>query len=346
MRLPSIQLINKRGGNKMKKIVSFFGDKSDIFEELNKRASDYALSLGLEYKWAPQLPFDQQNVIDQLKAADAGIIDVEAYGEDIFKEINENTSLLVRFGVGYDKVDLEAASRYGIAVARTTGANTLGVAEMALTLILAARRKLKINQKCTDAGSWAKNVANETIQSTVGIVGFGAIGIALAELLKGFNCRIISYDPFPKKELMQQKGVELVGLEELFQTADVISLHLPYTKETHNLVNEELLSKMKSTAVIVNTSRGNIIDEQALYEVLAADKIGGAALDVFAKEPLPVDSPLLKLDNIILTPHVSSQTVESLWRIYKMAIDIAADFFSGKGSPHILNPDYKSNALK
>jgi phosphoglycerate dehydrogenase-like enzyme len=101
---------------------------------------------------------------------------------------------------------------------------------------------------------------------------------------------------------------------------------------------------MKPSAVIINTSRGNIIDEQGLYNVLASDKIAGAGLDVYANEPLPLDSPLLKLDNIVLTPHVSSQTMESLWRTYAMAIDIASDFFAGKNSPHILNPDYKTNA--
>lgn len=326
----------------MKKIVSFFGDYSEIFVELNRQASDYAASQGMEYIWAPQSPFNQKNVIELLKNADAGVIDVEPYNEDIFRDMGERCKLLVRFGVGYDKVDLAAAARRHIAVARTTGANTPGVAEMALTLILAARRKLKINQKCVETGKWYKNVARATLQSTIGILGFGAIGQALAELLKGFNCRIIAYDPYPKTELLKEKGVELVGLDELFHTADSISLHLPYSEETHHLIGARLLSLMKPTAVIVNTSRGNIIDEQALYEALASEKIGGAALDVYAAEPLPLDSPLLRLDNIILTPHVSSQTVESLWNIYKMAIDIAADVFGGKNSPHILNPDYKT----
>ncbi len=326
----------------MKKIVSFFGDTTDIFIDLNNKASQYAASLGYEYKWAPQLPFDQKKVVELLNESDVGIIDVEPYGEEIFGQLSGQTKLLVRFGVGYDKVDLAAASRHKLAIARTTGANTLGVAEMAMTLILAARRKIKINQKSVDSGIWEKNVANETIGSTVGIVGFGAIGQAVAELLKGFRCRIISYDPFPNRELMQQKGVELVGLEELFETADIISVHVPYSKETHHLVDLKMLSRMKDTAVIVNTSRGNIIDEQALFEVLAAKKIGGAGLDVFAQEPLPLSSPLLQLDNIILTPHVSSQTVESLWCIYKMAIDIADDFCNGKDSPHILNRDYKN----
>ena len=330
----------------MKKLVSFFGESSVIFNNLNDKACEYAAERDIEYQWAPQVPYDQRNVINLLREADAGIIDIEPYGEDVFKEIYNRTRLLVRFGVGYDKVDLKSASRYGIAVARTTGANTLGVAEMALSLILAARRRIKVNQKCVDTGKWVKNVANETIQSTVGILGFGSIGPALADLLRGFDCRIVAYDPFPKKELMREKGVELVELEELFEISDVVSLHLPYNTETHHLVNLPMLSRMKSSAVIVNTSRGNIIDEQALYEVLAAGKIAGAALDVFAQEPLPLDSPLLKLDNIILTPHVSSQTVESLWRIYAMAIDITADFFKGKDSPHILNPDFKKHAQK
>jgi D-3-phosphoglycerate dehydrogenase len=325
----------------MAKIVSFLGDSSDVYIKLNQQAGQYAAGLGFNYQWAPLQPFDQKVVIDLLRQADCGIIDIEPYGEEIFKAIHKNTRLLVRFGVGYDKVDLEAASRFGIAIARTTGANTLGVAEMALTLILAARRKLKINQKCMDSGKWTKNVASETIQSTVGIVGFGAIGQALTDLLKGFNCRIISYDPFPRLDLMQQKGVKLVALKELFETADVISLHLPISKETQYLVDAQMLGLMKPTAVIVNTARGKIIDERALYAALLAGTIGGAALDVYEQEPLPSDSPLLKLDNIILTPHISSQTVESLWRIYQMAIDIASDFFKGRDSPHILNPDYK-----
>ena len=120
----------------MKKIVSFFGDRSPLFIQLNRRAEEYARSLDLEYRWAPQLPFSEEEVVRELREADAGIIDVEPYGEPIFSRIRDRTRLLVRFGVGYDKVDLAAASRAGIAVARTTGANTGAVAEMALTLLL------------------------------------------------------------------------------------------------------------------------------------------------------------------------------------------------------------------
>lgn len=325
----------------MKKIVSFFGDNSEIFSLLNKRAEEYARSKGLEYHWFPQVPYNKDIVIQELQNATAGIIDVEPYGEDIFSQIDKTTRILVRFGVGYDKVDLNAASRHHIAIARTTGANTMGVAEMALTLILAMRRKLKLGQEMVDRGAWEKYVVPETVGATIGILGFGAIGQALTRLLQGLNCKIIAYDPYPKKEVCAELGVELVSLEVLFKNADAISMHLPYGPETHNLIGKKLLELMKPSAVIVNTSRGNILDEAALYEVLKNNKIGGAALDVYSQEPLPVSSPLIGLDNVILTPHVSSQTEESLWRIYRMAIDIISDFLEGRDYTHILNRDWE-----
>lgn len=328
----------------MKKIVSFFGEQTEVFCDLNRRTEEYAKSLGLEYRWVPQSPFSEEEVIKELQNADAGIIDIEPYGESIFSQVKDSTKLLVRFGVGYDKVDLKAASANGMAVARTTGANTTAVAEMALTMLLSARRKINTYQARAKAGEWVKDIGNELIGSTVGIIGYGNIGQRLAKLLGGFDCRILAYDPFPKKEAMEEDGIELVTLEELFRQSDAISIHVPYTEQTHHMVNKETLALMKPTAVIVNTARGNIIDEDALYEALKAGRIGGAGLDVFAKEPLPVDCPLLTLENTIITPHVSSQTVESLWNIYKMAIEISADFFAGKDSPHILNRDYADHA--
>jgi phosphoglycerate dehydrogenase-like enzyme len=323
----------------MKKIVSFFGERSVSFELLNARAKEYAVECDLDYCWVPQAPFSQKDVIWHLRNADAGIIDVEPYGEDIFREISDTTSIVVRFGAGYDKVDLGAASRYGIAVARTTGANTMGVAEMALMLILASRRELKANMERVRSGKWGKSVVNETVGGRIGILGFGAIGRALAGLLQGFSCDLLACDPCPDREAAKALGVRLVDVDELFETSDVISIHVPYSPETHHFVNAERLSKMKPSSVIVNTARGGVIDEDALYNVLLGEKIRGAALDVFSCEPLSPVSPLLKLNNIIMTPHVSSQTMESLWRIYKMAIDIICDFFAGKGSPHILNQD-------
>ncbi len=158
----------------MKKIVSFFADHSETFDQLNRQAADHARALGYDYRWEPQSPFQADQVIAALKEADVGIIDVEPYGEEIFKEIQGHTKLLVRFGVGFDKVDLAAASRHGIAIARTTAANASGVAEMALSLILAARRGLRHNRiHCIDTGKWDRYVYHETAGATVGIFRAG-----------------------------------------------------------------------------------------------------------------------------------------------------------------------------
>ena len=328
----------------MKKIVSFFGDPSPVFDELNQRAKEYAAQKGFDYSWVPQKPYDQKQVIQSLQDACMGLIDVEPYGEEVFSAIEGKCPLLVRFGVGFDKVDLASATRHGVAVARTTGANAGGVAEMALTLMLACRRELRPNRfRCIETGRWDRYISNETVGATIGILGFGAIGRLLAKLMLGLGCTVIAYDPFPNEALAKEMGVRLVDLDELFTTADAISVHVPYTPDTHHMVNAARLAQMKPSAVIVNTARGNIIDEDALYDALKAGQIRGAGLDVCAVEPLPADSKLLELDNLILSPHFSSQTVESLWNTYKMAIDITADFYAGKSCPHILNPDYQNN---
>jgi len=330
----------------MKKMVSFFGDRSDVFVYLNQKAERYAVSRGIEYRWSPQLPYNEEDVIEELKHADAGIIDIQPFDESVFSQIKDRSKLLVRFGVGYDQVDLEAAANNGIAIARTTGANTTAVAEMALMLMLTARRRFPKYEECITKGVWNKEVGHEVIGSTVGIVGFGVIGQRLAKLLKGFDCNILVYDPCPQKKALDEAGAEATTLEALFQKADVISIHAPYCKETHHMINESLLLEMKSNAVLINTARGNLVDEDALYKALAEGVIAAAGFDVFAVEPLPMESPLRTLDNMIITPHVSSQTVESLWNIYKTAIDIAADFFAGKNSRHILNPEYRQFGSK
>lgn len=326
----------------MYKFVSFFGEPSPLFDELNKKAEVYARSRGLDYVWAPQTPYNVSEVIDYMNASDGALIDVEPYDDRIFDELTGRCRLLVRFGVGFDKVDLEAATKHGLCVTRTTGANKTGVAEMALTMLLAAGRQLMVNRATVNSGVWVKNIGSELIGKKVGILGFGNIGIALARLLSGFGCELVAYDLYPDEAAARELNVRFTDLEEIFTTCDRISVHLPYTRETHHLINKETLEKMKPDAVLVCTARGNIIDEDALYEVLKNHKIGGAGLDVYGTEPLPKTSKLTELDNIILTPHVASQTVESLWNTYKKAIDIAADFFEGRtiDKADLLNPEY------
>lgn len=327
----------------MKKFVSLFGENTASFRDLNERAAAYAEEKGFSYSWAPQEPFDKQKVIALLKEADAGLIDVQPYDDSIFSEIKERCRLLIRFGVGFDAVNLKDASKNGICVTRTSGANALTVAEMALSLILAAMRQHERNRRAVESGIWVKNCGQELSCKKVGIMGFGAIGKKLAAILKGFECEILVYDPWLSDDAAKEMGVRKTELDDLFRECDAISVHVPYTKETHHLVNKERLLLMKPSAVIVCNSRGNIVDEDALAEVLKENRILGAGLDVYATEPLPLTSPLIGLDNVILTPHVSGQTYDALWNTYKKAIDIATDFFDGKelSKADLLNPDYR-----
>ena len=329
----------------MIKLVSFFGEPSPQFRELNEKARRYALTRGIEYVWIPQKPYQVEEVIAGLNGADAGMIDVEPYGEPVFSRMNSRCRILVRFGVGYDRVDLQAATRHGLAVARTSGSNKTGVAEMALMMMLAAGRQVMQNRHTVESGVWVKNIGHELIGRKVGILGFGNIGTALARLLRGFDCEVVAYDIVRNEEAARELNVRFTDLEEIYTTCDAISIHLPYTRETHHLINAEVLHRMKKDAILVCTARGNIVDEDALYEALASHEIGGAGLDVYATEPLPADSRLIGLDNIILTPHVSSQTWESLWATYQKGIDIVYDFFAGRplDRADLLNPEYAGN---
>jgi len=329
----------------MYRLVSFFGERLPLFEELNLKAEEYARSKSIEYVWSPQTPYNVEEVIAQLKRSDAGLIDVEPYDESIFGKLTDQCKLLVRFGVGFDKVDLKSASSHGICITRTTGANKTGVAEMALMQMLAVGRQVMINRKTVNSGVWVKNIGSELIGKKVGILGFGNIGVELAQLLSGFSCEIVAYDIFRNEEAAKALNVRFTDLNEIFTTCDAISVHLPYNAKTDHLMNAEVFNKMKSNAILVCTARGKIIDEDDLYEALKNHTIAGAGLDVYAAEPLPKESKLTELDNIILTPHVSSQTYESLWYTYKKAIDIVADFFAGKelGKSDLLNPDYVNN---
>lgn len=325
----------------MAKVVSLYASRSSMYDELNRRANAYAADLGLEYAWAPHDGYSDEYAIEQLKGADAGIIDVDPFDRKIFSQLGSRCRLLVRYGVGFDAVDLADATEAGIAIARTAGANAESVAEMALALIMAAKRQLILNQRIVDAGRWDHNVGGELSGKKVGILGFGAIGRRLARLLGGFDAEIYAYDPNLNEAAIADLGARQADLETIFSACDAISVHVPYFTATHHLVDAHLLSLMKPDAVIVCTSRGNVVDEDALAEVLREHRILGAGLDVFAQEPLPMDSPLRGLDNIVLTPHASAQTTDALWNIYRRALEVTADFFAGRelDRADLLNPE-------
>ncbi len=218
-----------------------------------------------------------------------------------------------RAGVGVDNVDLDAATRRGIVVMNTPGGSAVTVAELALGMILSLYRHLPAATASVKAGKWEKKKfkGREIAGKTLGVVGIGNIGSVLVERAIAMRMRVIAHDPFITPEAAARLGASLVDLDALWREADVVSLHVPLTENTRHLVNAATLAKMKRGAILVNCARGGVVDERALAEAIASGHIGGAALDVFEKEPPATDHPLLELDDFVCTPHIGASTEEA-----------------------------------
>ena len=218
-----------------------------------------------------------------------------------------------RAGVGVDNVDLDAATRRGVVVMNTPGGSSVTVAELALAMILSLYRHVPAATASVKAGKWEKKKfqGREIAGKTLGVVGIGNIGSVLVDRAHAMKMRVIAYDPFITPEAAGKLGATLVDLDRLWRESDVVSLHVPLTDQTRNLVNAATLAKMKTGAILVNCARGGVVDEKALAEALASGHIGGAALDVFEKEPPPADHPLLKQDAFVCTPHIGASTEEA-----------------------------------
>ncbi|MFO0580644.1 MAG: phosphoglycerate dehydrogenase [Anaeromyxobacter sp.] len=225
----------------------------------------------------------------------------------------ERLKVIGRAGVGVDNVDLDAATRKGVVVMNTPGGSSVTVAELALAHMLALSRHVAAATASVKAGKWEKKKfqGHELAGKTLGVVGIGAIGSALVERARAMHMKIVAYDPFISAEAAAKLGAELLKLDELWGRADVVSLHVPLTEQTKNLVNASTLAQMRKGALLVNCARGGIVDEKALADALASGHLGGAALDVFEKEPPAPDHPLFAIDTFVCTPHLGASTEEA-----------------------------------
>ena len=253
-----------------------------------------------------RLPREEQKAM--IAEAFAVIAGTEKYDEDMLSAA-KNLNVVIRFGVGTDNFDLEAMRSRGIAVGVIANYNS--VAEFALTLLLGMIKNLPKFDATVREGKWTRYPMRELSGKTVGVVGFGRIGRRLGQLLKGFDVNLVVHDPFMPADAISDFGATPATLEQLLQQSDVVSLHLPATPATHHMMNAETLGLMKPGAYLVNTSRGALIDEKALYDALVSGKLSGAALDVYETEPVVKGNPLFDLDNIVLAPHVSAMSFET-----------------------------------
>ncbi|HIK54581.1 MAG TPA: D-glycerate dehydrogenase [Synechococcales cyanobacterium M55_K2018_004] len=251
--------------------------------------------------------------------------------------------VISQMAVGYDNIDIAAATERGIPVGHTPGVLTNATADFTWALLMAAARRVVEGDRFTRAGLWQTwepdlLLGPEVSGATLGIVGLGRIGQAVARRAIGFNMRVLYCGQHPSAAA-PAVNADFVSFETLLQTADFVSLHVPLTPETYHLIDDRAFSQMKPSAILVNTARGGVVDQAALFRALSQGQIAAAAIDVTDPEPLPMDSPLLTLDNLIITPHLGSASQQTRTKMAQMAIANLIAGLQGSPLPHCVNPE-------
>lgn len=271
---------------------------------------------------------DPTTLVKHLEGIDAVLAGMEPFNAEVLPKTR--LRVIARMGVGYDAIDVPAATRQKIAVTITPGTNEPAVAEHTLALLLAVMRDIVRRHHMVVTGNWRRMAGPRLAGKTLGLVGMGRIGRALVPRAKGLGLRVIACDPMADVQFAAQHEVRLCTLDELLAAADVVSLHAPATPETFNLIDADALAKMKPGAVLINTARGWLVDEEALAGALRSGHLYGAGLDVFHQEPLPKTSPLIGLDNIVLCPHMAGLDTESEIAMSRLAAQCIADLYQGR----------------
>ena len=258
---------------------------------------------------------ERAELMRRIAEADGILLGTEKVDREVL-DAARRLKVISRYGVGLDNVDVACAREKGIQVLNAAGANATAVADMAVTMMLMlSRGSLKLDAQVRE-GDWTEPVGVEPEGKLLGIVGLGNIGAQVAKRAKGFGMRVIAYDSFRNEKLAAEAGVAYVDtLDELLARADYVTLHVPHTAQTHHMIGRAQLDAMKPGAILINTARGGIIDEAALAEALQSGRLGGAGLDVFEEEPLPLDSPLLKCPRTVFSPHTAADTHESARKV-------------------------------
>ena len=284
---------------------------------------------------------EDQGVLAEM-AKDAEVIITGApVSAEIFKSA-EKLKMIQTTSVGYDRIDVESAATNGVVICNVAEANANSVAELVFGLALDVARRVSAHDRYMRDGNWGRYHIERQVEirgGTLGIIGLGAIGSRVAQIGRNaFKMRMLACDPYIIPERAEQFGGKLVDIETLLTESDVVTLHTPLNEETRHLIGERELSLMKPTAILINTSRGPVVDESALIKALKQEKISGAGLDVFEVEPLPKESPLRSLDNVVMTPHIGS-TPGALAHMLVVAIDNVLRVVDGKEPFRIKTPD-------
>lgn len=291
--------------------------------------------------WTHNLPLTREQLLEKVRGVDGLLcLLTERIDAELMDAIGSQVKVISSMSVGVDHIDLAEATKRGIPIGNTPGVLTDATADQAFTLLLAAARRISEAERYVRAGKWVTWTPSlllgvDLVGSTLGIVGFGRIGQAVAKRAQGFDLRVIYHDPTAEPVY----GAQPVDLDTLLHESDFISIHVPLTQNTRHLVNADFLSKMKPNAVLVNTARGGVLDQTALYNALKSNQIFAAALDVTDPEPLPMDSPLLQLENCLIVPHLGSASKRTRDQMSLLAAQNLIAGLNGERLPHCANPD-------
>ncbi len=290
--------------------------------------------------WPEDMPPARETLLSRLQGVDGVLSLLTDRMDGEAMDVSSRLKVISNMAVGVDNVDLAAATARKIPVGNTPGAMTDATADMTWALMMAAARRVVEGEKYVRAGNWKTwspqlLLGADFAGATWGIVGFGRIGQAVAKRAKGFGMRVVYYDPAAKPA----EDAIPMPLNELLQTADFISLHVPLTSETHHMINAQTLSRMKPGAVLVNTSRGPVVDPEALYEALKSNRLFAAGLDVTEPEPLPANHPLLELPNCTIVPHLGSASKRTRDLMAYLAAENLIAGLKGERLPHCVNPE-------
>lgn len=307
------------------------------FENL-KYEEDVFKESGLDIEFVKAQCKTEDEVAEQAKHADAILNQYAPISSRVIESL-ENAKVISRYGVGVNTIDLDAANEKGITVANVPDYGMEEVSNHALALLLSWARKVTLLNNEVKKGNWDFKACvpiHRFNNQTVGVLGFGRIPRRFIEKVKPLGFKLAAYDPFVSAEDMASAGVQKMELDEIISEADYLSVHVPLIKDTFHLLNADRFSQMKKNAVIINTARGPIIDEKALIEALENGNIAGAALDVAEEEPISIDSPLLHMDNVIITPHSAWYSEEAMVELRQKAAKNIVQVLKGEKTPYAL----------
>ena len=296
------------------------------------------------FVWPDHDPPPHDELIRRAADADALLTMLTDPIDAVVFDAGRRLRIVAQMAVGYDNIDVAAATERGILVTNTPGVLTETTADLAFALLLAAARRVVEGDRLARTGGWKTwhpsfLLGQDVHGATLGIIGLGQIGLAMARRARGFDMRILYHTRTRRPEAEAELGIEYAALDQLLRESDFVSLHMPLSAETRHFIGERELSLMKPTAVLVNTSRGAVIDQRALYEALRERRIAAAGLDVAEVEPIPLDDPLLTLDNVVITPHVGSASVATRSRMADMAVESILQAFRGELPANCVNPE-------